>query len=107
MELDCIDITGEVSTISLYIYLPCEGYLEKVSYMFAYLKHKHNISLILDPAYPLIEYRKFPLNDWSKFYREPKEIRTDNAPDPRGKVLLLSHIWMHTLRETGLLYHQE
>ena len=46
VELGRIDITGEVSNMSSHVCLPREGHLGKLFYMFAYLKHKHNGSLV-------------------------------------------------------------
>ena len=85
IELGRIDITGEVSKMSSHVCLPREGHLDKLFYMFAYLKHKHNGSLVFDPTYPNINYEDFPLNDWSNFYEGSEEVLPPNAPDPRGK----------------------
>ena len=85
VELGRIDITGEVSKMSSHVCLPREGHLDKLFYMFAYLKHKHNGSLVFDPTYPTIDYENFPLNDWSNFYEGSEEVLPPNAPAPRGK----------------------
>ena len=53
--------------------------------MFAYLKHKHNGSAVFNPIYSVIEYDDFPLNDWSNFYEDSKEVLPPNTPEPRGK----------------------
>ena len=85
VELGRIDITGEVSKMSSHVCLPREGHLDKLFYMFAYLKHKHNGSLVFDPTYPNINYEDFPLNDWSNLYEGSEEVLPPNAPVPRGK----------------------
>ena len=68
-----------------HVCLPREGHLDKIFYIFAYFKHKHNGSRVFDPAYSVIDYNNFPLNDQSNFYGKTKEILPNNAPDPRGK----------------------
>ena len=85
VELGRIDITGEVSKMSSHLCLPREGQLDKLFYMFGYLKHKHTGRLVFDPTYPTINYDDFPLNNWSNFYGDTKEVLPPDAPEPRGK----------------------
>ena len=42
VELGQVDIITEVSLLALHLALPCEGHLDAVFHMYAYLKHKHN-----------------------------------------------------------------
>ena len=46
--------------------------------------------MIYDPTYPKIDYTKFRANDeWEKFYGDVKEAIPSNAPQPRGKPVVL------------------
>lgn len=73
VELGRISITGELSKMSSHVCLPREGHLDRLFYMFAYLKYKHNGSLVFDPTYPTINYEYFPINYWSNFYKNPRK----------------------------------
>jgi hypothetical protein len=59
IEMGRRDITTEVSMLAAYIAAPREGHLNAVFHVFAYLKNKHNASLIYDPSYPWIEANEF------------------------------------------------
>ena len=45
MELGWVDMIVEVSTLTSHMALPCEGHLEAVYHLFAYLKCRHNSRL--------------------------------------------------------------
>ena len=80
-----IDIAMEVSLLASHVALPWEGHLEAVFHMYAYLKHKHNSRLALDPTYPQIHMGDFCEVAWADFYGEVREAIPDNAPDPQEK----------------------
>ena len=59
VEMGRIDIATEVSLLASHVALPREGHLEAVLHMYAYLKHKHNSHLALDPTYPQVHMGDF------------------------------------------------
>ena len=85
IEIGRIDIITEVSTLSSYLAQPREGHLEAVLHIFAFLKKKHNSTMIFDPTYPVINEDDFKDCDWSNFYGDVKEAISPNAPKSRGK----------------------
>ena len=50
---------------------------------------RHNSRLALDPSYPEIDMRVFHQADWTDFYGDVKETIPDNAPEQRGKPIIL------------------
>ena len=89
VEMGRINIAMEVSLLASHVALPQEGHLEAVFHMYAYLKHKHNSCLALDPTYPQIHMGDFREVDWTDFYGEVQEAIPDNAPELRGKEVIL------------------
>ena len=90
IEIGRIDITTEVSMLAAHMAMPREGHLFAVFQVFAYLKQKHNSRLILDPTLPKIDMEHFKGNeDWKSFYGDAKEAIPPNAPQPRGKSVVL------------------
>jgi hypothetical protein len=90
IEIGRIDITTEVSMLAAHMAMPREGHLYAVFRVFAYLKAKHNARLIFDPTYPTIHHEKFKHDqDWVLFYGKVKEAIPPNAPQPRGKPVVL------------------
>jgi hypothetical protein len=69
VELGRIDITCEVSMLSSLLALPCEGHLQQVYHIFAYLKCHHNSRIVFDPTCASIDYENFPRKDWTSQYR--------------------------------------
>jgi len=85
VELGRIDIITEVSLLSSHLALPREGHLEALLHVFAYLRSKHNSTIVFDPSYPSIDYDNFYECDWRDFYGDVQEPVPPNAPEPRGK----------------------
>ena len=85
VELGHVDITTEVSMLSLYLAFPCEGHLEAALHIMGYLRLKHNTRLIFDPIYPDIVASKFPHHDWMEFYGDVHEAIPPDMPEPLGK----------------------
>lgn len=84
-ELGRVDITMETSAMASMMAMPREGHLEQLFHMFAYLKLKHNSSMVFDPTEPDIDESQFPCEDWSStVYGECKEELPGNMPEPRG-----------------------
>ena len=89
IELGRIDIATEVSLLASHVALPRKGYLQTVFHIYGYLKRRHNSRLALDPSYPEIDMRVCHQADWADFYGDVKEAIPDNAPEPRGKPIIL------------------
>ena len=89
VELGRIDIATEVSLLASYVALPRKQHLQTVFHIYAFLKKRHNSRLTLDPSYPDIDMRVFHQADWTDFYGDVKEAIPDNAPEPRGKPIIL------------------
>jgi len=90
VELGRIDIITEVSMLASHLAMPREGHLTEVFHIFAYLKNKHNAALCFDPTYPDINTGDFnETGDWKNFYGDVTEAIPINAPEPRGKEVVL------------------
>jgi hypothetical protein len=85
VELGRVDIITEVLTLSSHLALPCEGHLEALLHLFAYLNKKHNVNIIFNPLYPTIDMTVFKECNWKHFYGDVHEAIPPNAPPPRGK----------------------
>jgi hypothetical protein len=85
-----LDITTEVSMLAAHMAMPREGHMTAVYRVFAYLKRKHNARLIYDSAYPSIDQNLFKHGEeWATFYGDVTEAIPPNAPEPRGKSVIL------------------
>jgi hypothetical protein len=85
VELGRIDIITEVSMLASHLALPRRGHLEAVFAVYAFLKNKHNSTMVFDPSYPEIDEGVFVNCDWKDYYPGAKEQISPNAPEPRGK----------------------
>ena len=84
-ELGRVDITMETSAMASMMAMPREGHLEQLFHMFAFLKLKHNSSMVFDPTEPDIDESQFSKEDWSAtVYGECEEELPGNMPKPRG-----------------------
>ncbi len=88
-ELGWIDISTEVSMLSLYSVMPCEEHLETTLHMFSFLKSKSNSRLIFDPMEPDVGKSDFVECDWHEFYAGATKAIPLNAPKPLGKGVTL------------------
>ena len=85
VELGRVDITMETSAMASMMAMPRQGHLEQVFHMFAYLKTKHNSSMVFDPTEPDIDESQFERENWSAtVYGECKEELPPNMPEPKG-----------------------
>ena len=65
--------------------MPLQVHLDKLFHIFAYLKLKHNSSMVFNPTEPDIDETQFPCENWSSsVYGEVEEEIPGNAPEPRG-----------------------
>jgi len=89
VELGRVDIITEVSMSASMMAMPREGHLDAMLHMFGFLKQKYNSRLCFDPTYPEINETDFIKCDWKQFYGEVKEAIPPNAPQARGKEVIL------------------
>ena len=90
VEFGRINITCEVSMMSLYTAMPREGHLDHVIYIFlSYPKKHHNSRLVLDPTYPNIDMDKFEKRNLKQFYGNLMEFKPPNAPKSIGKDFMI------------------
>ena len=85
VELGRIDIIMEVSELSSFLAMPCEGHLNAVVHLFNFLEKRHNARVVFDPNYPMIDMSSFKECDRSLFYGYLHEAIPPNAPEPRWK----------------------
>ena len=85
VEIGRIDIITETSLLALQMVMPRAGHLEAMLHVFAYLKNRHNSTMVFDPTYPDIDESSFITGNWNEFYGKVKEPVPLNAPVPRGK----------------------
>jgi hypothetical protein len=89
VDLGCIDIITEVSMLSAHLCFPCEGHLEAVFHVFAYLGLHHNARVVFDPTYPSVDMVSFIKTDWKSMYGDVKEMIPSDNPVPHGKEVNL------------------
>ena len=90
IELGRVDIGVEVSKLSSFLAYPRKGHMKAALHIMAYLRVKHNSSLVLDPTYVGIDYAQFNVDaNWHAFYSDVKEALPPNAPEPLGKEVEL------------------
>ena len=58
-ELGQIDIMVAVSMLSRYVVSPCEGHLQQVFHLFAYLKHHKRSKMVFDDSEPVFDKSAF------------------------------------------------
>jgi hypothetical protein len=63
VELGRIDIITEVSMLSTFLCMLCEGHLDAVYHLFVYLSLHHNAMVVFDPTYPDVDMRAFIKTD--------------------------------------------
>jgi hypothetical protein len=62
----------------------------QVFHIFAYLKAHSRSKVVFDPSYPMLDFESFHQADWTDFYVGAKENILSNAPEPRGKPIMMS-----------------
>jgi hypothetical protein len=90
VEIGRIDIITEVSKLASQLALPREGHLNAIFHVYGYLREHRDYVIALDPTYPDIEYNAFNDGaDWREFYGDIKEPIPPNAPEERGRELVV------------------
>jgi hypothetical protein len=90
VELGRIDIHLSVALSAQYLAQPHRGHLHQVFHVFAYLKAPARSRIVLDPTVPPVNEQSFVTADRSEFYIDAKEAILLNAPEPRGKAIIIS-----------------
>jgi hypothetical protein len=73
--------------LSTHLCLPCEGGLEAVFHVFAYLVLHHNARVVFDPTYPSVDMGTFIKTDWKSMYGDVKEMIPSDARFPSGEYV--------------------
>jgi hypothetical protein len=90
VELGRIDIHLSVALLAQYLSQPRRGHLHQVFHVFAYLKAHARSRIVLDPTVPQVNENSFETADWTEFYADATEAIPPNAPEPRGKAIVIS-----------------
>ncbi len=80
----CVDFLAQ------YLAQPRRGHLMQVFHIFAYLKAHSRSKVVFDLSYPMLDFESFHQADWTDFYVGAKENILSNAPEPRGKPIMMS-----------------
>lgn len=89
-ELGCIDIHFSAAIMAQYLVQPRSGHLDQLFHIFTYLKMHQHSRIILDDTQPQLDHMQFVQADWTSFYPVAAQPILPNAPEPRGKYILLS-----------------
>lgn len=89
-ELGRLDILVATAMMSRHTVNPRRGHLEEVFHIFAYLKRHNRSTMVFDDTVPLFEEQRFVQCDWSEFYPGAAEVEPPNAPELRGKSVIMS-----------------
>jgi len=86
VEIGRIDISHAVSVMSSYLVAPRVGHLFGVLHIYAYLKYKPTLSLVLNPGdfMQSIGVKSISKDDWIDFYPGASENIPPTLPKPRG-----------------------
>jgi hypothetical protein len=90
VELGCIDIAFCVAILSKYLVQPRVRHLNELYHLFGYLKSHDRSRIVLDASRPTIDEKRFLKQHWTEFYRDAKELIPPDAPEPRGKPVVVS-----------------
>lgn len=69
-----INIAMEVLALVSFIAMPCEGHLQQVLQIFAYLKIHQNTRIVFDHTFPNINMDELEVKNWSSMYRNEKQV---------------------------------
>ena len=104
VTLGRIDIAIAVSTMSRFRVEPRQGHLDRVGRIFGYLRYYKSTSIKFRVEEP--DYSTFPeaKHDWEYIYGGVKEQVPDDAPEPKGKRVILTSFVdasLHHCKVTG------
>ena len=90
IEIGIVDIEHEVSVLSSYQAAPCDGHLQQILHIFAFLKKNPKLTLYFDPSSAVINPTSFTGSTTEEFrdqYRGAKEELPTYAPKARGRAV--------------------
>jgi hypothetical protein len=91
VELGRVHILIEVSMMSSHLCQPCEGHLNAVYNIFAYLEKHVEASMAFDDKMPRIDETAFHQSDWTEsIYGDVEEEVPPNAPKPLGNPVMMT-----------------
>ena len=90
VELGRIDLTFGVSLMSRFSGAPREDQMQKLLWMFTYVKRHLESKLVFDPFSRDWSRYQFLKHDWSEFYPGAMEAIPPNAPEPRGRAVQIN-----------------
>ena len=76
--------------MSRFLAAPREGHLEQVFHIFAFLKQHGRSNLVFDDSRPTFDESRFLKCDWEEFYPGAREVTPPNAPELRGKSVVMT-----------------
>ncbi len=89
-ELGRIDILVAISLMSRYLVSARVGHLEQLFHVFAYIKHHKRSSIVFDDTMPDYAADRWTQADWSDYYPDAKEEEPVNAPEIRGRPVMMT-----------------
>jgi len=90
VEIGRVDIAVECSLLSSHLALPRENHLHACIHVMRYLELHHNTRLFFDPTRPVVDEGNFDNGaNWKDFYGDIEEAIPEDAPEPRGKSVVL------------------
>ena len=87
VELGQVCILLETELMSIYLSLPCRGYLEQLFHVFGYLKADPKRNICFDPQHTTTHKQSFAVHGWYGFYRDVKEDILEDASTTRGNLI--------------------
>lgn len=73
-----------VSMLFCYVVSPCEGHLQQVFHIFAYLKRHKQSQMVFGDTEPVFHESIFKVCNWSEFYLDAKELTPPTALQVHG-----------------------
>ena len=89
VEIGRIEITTEISLLSLNFVMPREGHLEADIHVMSYFHLDHNSRLVFDQPYPTLDVCDLDQYEQTTRYGDVKEYVPYNASEPLGSYVVL------------------
>lgn len=90
VELGRIELTFGVSLMSRFATAPRTDHMQKLIWMFSYIKRHLDSKLVFDAFTRDWSHISFLKHDWSDFYPDAYEPIPPNAPTPRGRAVQIN-----------------
>ena len=91
-EIGRVDILLEVNLLLQYSASPCEGHLDQVLHIYAFMRRHPKLTLHLSPEMPLMGFGEFRTqkDNFSELYCNAEEQMPHTMPTPRGGSLVMT-----------------